>query len=404
MRPEVSLREALSDPQLLGNVLAGPSWQAWRVLLISSMGEALTEDERVIFKQLTGRDHEPNIRVEDFIGVIGRRGGKSRAIATLCTYLAGLVKYPMLVAGEVGVLLCVATDIEAASIVFSYLVANFEQSPILRQLIAGQTNDTLRLTNGIEVQIRSASFRRLRGPSYVACIIDEAAFLLTSETSSNPDAEIVAAVRPGLATTNGPLFLISSPYARRGVLWDLYNRHYGVAGDRLILVAQAASRVMNPSLPQSVVDRAIERDAASAAAEYGACFRTDLEAFVSLDAVTACVARGVYERAYQQGVTYHAFADPSGGSADSFTLCIAHNATSTGTILIDLLREVNPPFSAEQVVLEFSNLIKSYKINKVVSDRYAGIWPAEMFAKVGILFEQSAASRSPICIWTCCRW
>ena len=44
-------------------------------------------------------------------------------------------------------------------------------------------------------------------------------------------------------------------------------------GDPAILVAQAPSRVMNPSLPQSVVDRAMERDQASAEAEYGAQFR-----------------------------------------------------------------------------------------------------------------------------------
>ena len=50
--------------------------------------------------------------------------------------------------------------------------------------------------------------------------------------------------------------MISSPYARRGELWNAYNRHFGPNGDPMILVAQAPSRVMNPSLPQSVVDRA----------------------------------------------------------------------------------------------------------------------------------------------------
>ena len=43
------------------------------------------------------------------------------------------------------------------------------------------------------------------------------------------------------------LFLISSPYARRGELWTLYNKHFGPNGDPAILVAQAPSKVMNPS-------------------------------------------------------------------------------------------------------------------------------------------------------------
>jgi hypothetical protein len=32
-------------------------------------------------------------------------------------------------------------------------------------------------------------------------------------------ARVLVAVRPGLATTQGPLILASSPYAKRGVLW-----------------------------------------------------------------------------------------------------------------------------------------------------------------------------------------
>ena len=73
---------------------------------------------------------------------------------------------------------------------------------------------------------------------------------------------------PGLATTGGPLIVASSPYARKGVLWDVYKRHFGPDGDPLILVAQAPSRTLNPSLPQRVVDRALEEDRAKNTAEY----------------------------------------------------------------------------------------------------------------------------------------
>ena len=82
MRPTISLRKALSDPNLLGRALAGGSWRAWRILLIAAMGEALTDEERETFKELTGRDHEPLQRVDQFAAVIGRRGGKSRAMSS----------------------------------------------------------------------------------------------------------------------------------------------------------------------------------------------------------------------------------------------------------------------------------------------------------------------------------
>ncbi len=54
-----TMRKALSDPALLGNVLVGDSWRAWRVLLIALMGEPLDNEERAIFKGLTGREREP---------------------------------------------------------------------------------------------------------------------------------------------------------------------------------------------------------------------------------------------------------------------------------------------------------------------------------------------------------
>jgi len=169
--------------------------------------------------QLTGgRDREPGRRVEEFVAVVGRRGGKSRATATVAAYLSGLCDHrDVLAPGERGVLLCVAPDQRQAKITLDYCTAALEGSPILRQLIANRTADTLSLTNGIDVEVRAASFRRLRGPTYVAVIADEAAFWYVDEDgSANPDSEILSAVRPGLATTGGMLAIISSPYARRG--------------------------------------------------------------------------------------------------------------------------------------------------------------------------------------------
>ena len=44
--------------------------------------------ERVTFKAITGREHETEQRVDQFVAVVGRRGGKSRSMATLATYIA----------------------------------------------------------------------------------------------------------------------------------------------------------------------------------------------------------------------------------------------------------------------------------------------------------------------------
>jgi hypothetical protein len=89
VKPTISIREALTDPSLLGNVLTGQSWQPWRVLLVAAMGEPLTDEERATFTALTGRPTEPLQRVEEFCAVVGRLGGKSRAMAILAAYVGG---------------------------------------------------------------------------------------------------------------------------------------------------------------------------------------------------------------------------------------------------------------------------------------------------------------------------
>ena len=93
-------------------------------------------------------------------------------------------------------MLCVALDQRVAKIILDYAEACFEHSPILRQLIASRTADALELTNSITLEVRSASFRKLRGPTYVAVIADELAFWFTEAAYANPDVEILDAVAP----------------------------------------------------------------------------------------------------------------------------------------------------------------------------------------------------------------
>ena len=379
-----------------GGVIDGPSWIAQRSLLLAAVGEELTDAERAKFKQLTQREREPSKAVEEMVWVKGRRAGGSRAAAVLVAYVAGLCKHPALVKGERGVALIISPDQRQATIILDYLTAIFEGSPILRQLVESRTQTTLRLNNGIDIEVRASDFRRLRGLTFLIVVADEFAFWLSSEYSANPDSAILAAVRPGLATTSGMLVMISSPYARVGELWRAFEKNFGPNGDPLVLVAKGSSRDFNPTLAQSVVDRAYERDPASADAEFGGNFRRDIQSLFTIEVVRARVSHGVRERAPERGVSYVGFVDPSGGSADSFTLCIGHNDRTRQTIVVDALREVRAPFSPESVCEEFSVLLKSYRVHRISGDRFAGLWPVEVFAKFGVVYEQNARPKSDL--------
>src|SRR3954453_6298868 len=131
--------------------------------------------------------------------------------------------------------------------------------PILAKLVERETADAFDLDNHITIEIGTASIKSVRGYTIVAALCDELAFW-PSEDSTTPDYEILDSIRPGMATIPQAMLLCaSSPYARRGALWDVHKRYFGKA-DAPVLVWKAATRTMNPTVPQSVIDIAMDRD------------------------------------------------------------------------------------------------------------------------------------------------
>src|SRR6185436_6762143 len=121
--------------------------------------------------------------------------------------------------------------------------------------------------------------------------------------------------------------------------------HYGPEADERILVARGASREFNETLPQKVVDRALERDPEKARSEYLAQFRDDISTFIGHAAVQRLVTAGVSEREPVTTRSYVAFVDPSGGVGDSMTLGIAH--WQDDKAVLDAVREWPAPFNPE---------------------------------------------------------
>jgi hypothetical protein len=189
------------------------------------------------------------------------------------------------------------------------------------------------------------------------------------------------------------LLVASSPYARKGVLWQAFRQHYG-RDDAPALVWKAATRTMNPTVSEEFIAGELERDPAGAAAEYLAEFRSDIEAFVSREVVDAAVVSGRYELSPVSGVLYAGFCDPSGGSSDSMTLAIAH--ITDGVAVLDCVREVKPPFSPENVTRDFAAALKSYGLSTVSGDRYEGEWPREQFRKAGVQYLISDKAKSDL--------
>lgn len=390
----MTILDAIHDPLLFNPLFKDlATWRSWLVVLKALFALPMDEVDRVLFASLTGRETPPAQPVDECWLIVGRRGGKSFIVALIAVFLACFRDYrPYLGPGERGTLMVIATDRKQARVIMRYLTALLQAVPMLAAMIERQDSESIDLNNRVSIEITTASYRTIRGYTVVAALCDEIAFW-RSEESANPAEEILAALRPAMSTIPGALLIaLGTPYKRSGPLYDSYRRHYGQ--DSPVLVIQADTKTMNPTVPQSVIDRAIEIDPAAANAEYLAVFRSDVGSFLESDLIERAIEPGRRERASLSSVSYTAFVDPSGGAHDSFTLAIAHRDKER--FVLDVCRGIKPPFDPSAVVKEFCDVLKSYRVSSVVGDKYAGAWVTEQFQRQGVHYRHSDLTKSEL--------
>jgi hypothetical protein len=388
---EAMIHPGLFQPWFKG----GSSWDGWRTILRAAYGLSMSDQEREFFHSVAERK-PPARRVKELWIVAGRRAGKDSIASLITAYAATFFEHrDRLRPGERVLCACLACDRDQARIILNYVRSYFTDIAPLAAMIQRERRDGFELNNGVDIQISTNSFRNIRGRPILCAVLDEVAFY-RDETSSNPDQELYNALKPGTATLSDDAMVIgiSTPYAKRGLLFKKFAAHYG-RDDSDVLVIRAPSLLLNPTLDQSIIGAALEDDPAAASAEWLAQWRTDIESYVSREAVDACVARGRFELPPTAGVGYVAFCDPSGGSSDSMTVAVAHREAN-GVTVVDCLRERRAPFSPDAVVTEFAALLRSYNVVAVCGDRYGGQWPAERFLAHGISYSPSEKPKSDL--------
>lgn len=393
----INLLQAVNDPNLFAPHFRDTNaWAPWWTVAKSIFGLPLNSNDVVLFRQCTGREQAPTATIKEGWFIVGRRGGKSRFVSLVAVFLATFMDWtPYLTPGERGYVTVIAADRRQARVVMNYVRAFLIETPLLRDLVVREAAEEIELSNNIIVEVATCSYRTVRGRTLIAALCDEVAFW-ADEDGSNPASEVIAALRPAMATIPGSMLLVaSSPYAKRGPLWDAVRRHWGKPGQTLVWTAP--TWIMNSALSRAsgVIAEAYENDPDSAKSEYGAEFRDDISTFIAREVIESLVPPARYELPPLSNVRYTAFVDPSGGSADAMTAAVAHRDRE-GIAVLDALREWNPPFSPESVVSECAKLLKTYRVRNVIGDRYGGEWPRERFRVHGITYEPSEKPKSDI--------
>jgi len=251
MKRAVTILDAIADPHLFAPWFKQKAtWRAWQAFLAALFALPMTPEQLAVYQRCTGRTEPPDAPASEGWLVCGRRAGKSFTLAVIAVFLACFRDWqPYLAPGERATVMVIATDRKQARVIFRYTSALLSGVPMLARMIERETVEAFDLSNSVSIEVQAASYRSTRGYTIVAALCDEMAFWPT-DNAAEPDYEILAALRPGMATIPGAMLLCaSSPYARRGALWDAHRRHYGKNGEVLVRMRRECPALTQPRPP-----------------------------------------------------------------------------------------------------------------------------------------------------------
>jgi hypothetical protein len=169
----LSILEALEDGALFGRMgFDAESWTAWLVFLAALFGLPMTPEQLAVYRRHTGRSGAPTSLWRYAQLVVGRRGGKSRILALIATFMACVLDHSAhLVPGERAVIAVIAKDRQQAKVILGYIVGFLKEIPLFAGLIEAEQAESVHLSNGVSIEIHTASIARHAVARSLLCFV-----------------------------------------------------------------------------------------------------------------------------------------------------------------------------------------------------------------------------------------
>ncbi len=271
--------------------------------------------------------------------------------------------------------------------------------------IVATTADSVTITrpDGKIVSIEALPATRggssLRGRTLVGALLDEVAFFRDADFVINDEA-IVQAVAPRVVG-DGQIIACSTPWARMGLLFDLWSSDFGKP--RTALVAHATTPLMRNNDPalMAMISREMARNPSNARREYFAEF-TDSEAALLSGADVDAAIDATRERPFRRTCRYAITCD-IGLRNDSTALLVFHtenrkrdNGPPESVLIVDAVRRLTPTLdqrvTIDQVEHAIANLADEYDVTTIAGDLHYADAIAPRLKQRGIRFAELSMS------------
>jgi len=384
----LTISEFIRHPRLLNDQSNSVAQDA---ILKSTYGLELGDSELEIYRRGTGRELYVAREQREITVLAGRRSGKTAKIGARIVLYEAFRDHRM-PRSERAYVMLVAPTIAQAEIAYDYIRKDILSSPILLARVAKFRKNEIVLKNGITIICCACSSISVRGTGVVAAICDEVSFWRNDETSVHCDEEVLAALRPSMITfPTSKLIKITTPHAKRGIVWNEYRRR----AELNYPVWQLPTMEMNPTFSLELLEQERDRSLEKFKREFLAEFTDNVVSWIEPEVLDACIVQGRKELPHVSNGTYAAAVDPAFKQSD-FGLAIAHR-TSEGLIVLDHVARwtgsKKAPLGFERVCREIADILRGYGIDNVQGDQYAAAAIQQEFLKLGLSYREVTFTR-----------
>lgn len=407
--------------------------------------ERLSEFDYFKFLATEGRinlDTPPEKPMHLIVEAIGRRGSKSTMASILGGYelyrLLNLIKDPHNYYGitqkdEIRVLL-VSNAKDQAEIIYNQIKEGANNCERLSKYISNDTKEKLIFFTPAQLEmykkdnskplrerkgllsafIGTSNSRNIRGAGCITMVLDEFAHFITN-SGVKSDSAVYEAISPAAAMfgTQAKKVLISSPWAKTGKFWELYNKGMNIPEmKKTTLVLRIPTWGMNEKVePDYLRSEYLALGKTSYQCEYGAVFSDSKSGWITDDTIVSesLITNMQAPIMGKRHVRYFWTIDQA-SKADAFGIAIGHQEDDN--IIVDYAKDyyadpeerkrikakgfepaeryqftnklIQYPHDHDEMADELLALSRRFPIAEGIMDQWSGVLLQQIFEKKGI--------------------